>query len=270
MENSNWRIIKDKALDGTENMAIDYAILKAVGSGEQPPTLRFYKWANPTITIGHFQSVESEVHLDAAQKRGIDVIRRITGGGTVFHHLEITYSFVIPINHKKIPRDILQTFNSICSPIIKALIKMGVPAEYQPINDITAAGKKISGNAQVRKNGAILQHGTILLDINKNDIKELLTGKGSNKQHIIDQESGEKIIKEVDYVQRVGSLSDFLGKSIFSSDFRDKIESKIQEEFENQFNEKLKLSQISDNEKEDAKKIEKEFFDNPKWNNKIE
>ena len=269
MSKNGWRMIKESAIFGSENMAKDYAILKAVGKGEQPPTLRFYKWKKPTITIGRFQSPSSEVYLDEAKKRDIDVIRRITGGGTVFHDLEITYSFVIPVKHPLMKKTILDTFGQICEPIINALIELGVPAKYQPINDITANGKKISGNAQVRKHGAILQHGTILLGINLNDIKTLLTGKGSNKLHIIDEISGEKIVKEVNHVTRVGSLVNILGEKVFSDKFRSEIEKKIQIQYEKQFSTTFKVEKISKQEIQESVEIEKSHFNNQQWNFKI-
>lgn len=263
---NKWRVIIDEALPGSQNMAIDYAIVNAVAAGVQPPTLRFYQWNHPSITIGYFQSPEQEVYLDEAKKRDIPVIRRITGGGTVFHHQELTYSFVIPISHPMIKGEILDSFKTVCSPLIKTLKELGIPAEYQPINDITADGKKISGNAQIRKSGVLLQHGTILLDIDKESIGDLLTGKGSDKQHIIDEKTGEKTTKPVNHVTRVGSLIDFLGDDVLTQDFRSHFESKAVKNYSTQFDIQFSSSSISRAELQDAKIIEKDRFNNPEWN----
>lgn len=261
-----WRVLQDLPQSGSRNMAVDYAILKAVSAGEQPPTLRLYRWAQPTITIGYFQSPEKEVYLDEAEKQGVKVIRRITGGGTVFHHLELTYSFIIPAEHPAIKGEVLDSFRTVCNPIIKALNAKGIPAEYQPINDITAGGKKISGNAQIRKEGVLLQHGTILLDIHLESIRSLLTGAGSNKQHIIDQDSGEKVIKEVNHVTRVGSLSDFINDRALSDSFREEIEAEIINSFADAFGVELEAAPLSSMEEESAIYIEEKQFRSEIWN----
>jgi lipoate-protein ligase A len=262
----NWRLLIDEAKPGSINMATDFAILEAVARGEQPPTLRFYKWDKPTITIGYFQSPQEEVYLENAKTQAVNVIRRITGGGTVFHDQELTYSLVIPTSHPLIKGEILDSFKIVCQPLIEALNRLGIPAEYQPINDITAGDKKISGNAQIRKQGVLLQHGTILLNIEKESIATLLTGKGSNKQHIINQETGEKEVKTVNHVTRVGSLKDYLGETVFSDDFRESFEQEAVHFYEKQFNTRLQLKTLSLSEKKRVKTIAKQWFENPDWN----
>ena len=89
---NKWRYIISSNLEGEENMAIDGALLNQIGKGESPPTIRIYTWSPPAITIGYFQKSGIETNEEACQKDGIPVIRRITGGGAVFHDHEITYS----------------------------------------------------------------------------------------------------------------------------------------------------------------------------------
>lgn len=124
--------------------------------------LRIYGWRPPAISIGYFQSMELEVRVDECRNRGIDVIRRLTGGGAVYHEAEVTYSFITNV----FPQDILQSYNWICDPVVKALRKLGFDARFTPLNDIVIGnGVKVSGNAQTRRKNVILQHGTILLDV---------------------------------------------------------------------------------------------------------
>lgn len=159
------------------NMAIDEALMLK----SKVPALRIYGWKPSAVSIGYFQGMGQEVNLKMCRKKGIDVVRRATGGGAVFHEDEITYSFVT----RAFPKDIMASYMLICSAIIKGLSAAGIQAEFSRINDIVVGGKKISGNAQTRKDGALLQHGTLLLDANIEKMfsvlkvpKEKLKGKG--------------------------------------------------------------------------------------------
>jgi lipoate-protein ligase A len=156
-----WRLIVDNAHAANQNMGLDYALLKLC----RIPTLRLYMWNPPAVSIGYFQSMSEEVDIDKCKTQGIDYVRRITGGGAVFHDKEITYSVIIDENNPIIPKDIKKSYESISSAVIFSLKKIGVNASYAPLNDIVVNGKKISGCAQTRKEGRILHHGTLLLDV---------------------------------------------------------------------------------------------------------
>ncbi len=94
MCSQSLRLLETGAADGATNMAIDEAILTAHARGLVPPTLRFYGWNPPCLSVGVFQSVEREIDLAECQRRGIDVVRRATGGRAVLHAAEVTYSLV--------------------------------------------------------------------------------------------------------------------------------------------------------------------------------
>ena len=166
-----WRLISLDIRDGYWNMALDEAILEAVINQKSPNTLRFYKWNPSTISIGRNQSLNDEVDLDVAKQKRFQVVRRITGGGAVFHDTsrEITYSIICPIKFLKRMNasKIIEQFEIIESGIINALFQYGLKPERGIIHcpAIFLEGKKFSGNAQVRKKGHLLQHGTILLEI---------------------------------------------------------------------------------------------------------
>ena len=166
-----WRLIPLDVRNGYWNMALDEAILKAVISGKSPSTLRFFKWDPSTVSIGRNQSLFDEVNLGVAQEKGFNVVRRITGGGAVFHDKfrEITYSLICPIRFLENLNayKVIEQFEIIETGIIAGLTSYGLKPEKGIIHcpAIFLDNKKFSGNAQVRKKGYLLQHGTILLDI---------------------------------------------------------------------------------------------------------
>ncbi|MGV9172481.1 MAG: lipoate--protein ligase family protein [Promethearchaeia archaeon] len=167
-----WRFIELDTNNGYWNMAIDEAILKTTIAKKAPFTLRFYKWNPSTVSIGRNQSLKHEVDMEVAQKKGFNVVRRITGGGAVFHdkEREITYSIVCSTKFLQNlgAYKVLEQFELITSSISKALSLFGLKTDKGVIHcpALFLDGKKFSGNAQVKRQGYILQHGTILLDIN--------------------------------------------------------------------------------------------------------
>ena len=140
-----------------QNMAIDEAVMQAIRDEIAPPTLRLYRWRPSAVSIGTFQGMKEEVDLDYCKKNGIDYIRRITGGGAVYHDYEgeITYSIILPKDHSLAKQDILESYKLLCGGIVEALNIMNIDAEFKPINDIVASGKKISGNAQTRRHSCV-------------------------------------------------------------------------------------------------------------------
>jgi lipoate---protein ligase len=178
------------------NMALDEACCEAVARRDVLPTIRFYRWLPGAVSIGYFQSMESEVDTEKCAEAGIDVIRRRTGGGAVYHDYEgeITYSVIGQL--QLFPRGITESYQQICGWIIDSLGRLGIKAEFKPINDIILApesvgtngesvgGKKISGNAQTRRNGVLLQHGTILYNVN---VKKMFSLLKVSKEKISDK-----------------------------------------------------------------------------------
>jgi lipoate---protein ligase len=172
------RLISSGALPGALNMGADEALLSAVAEGRSPPTLRIYRWSPSCVTIGYFQSMEAEVNLAACRASRVDAVRRLTGGGAVFHDQEITYSLVVPLGHSLAPEDILESYRRVCAGVIAGLRLLGVESSFSPINDIVAGGRKVSGNAQTRRGGCLLQHGTVLLGLDAPRMFSLLKVPG--------------------------------------------------------------------------------------------
>ena len=252
--NEEWRLLITENNSAYTNMAMDRAELISISKGEAPPTVRFFTWKPRAISIGYFQSLREEVNLEACKNLGVDYVRRITGGGAVFHDKELTYSIVIPESHSQIPKNIMESYGRICGAIIKGLKQLGIESSYVPINDIIADGKKISGNAQTRKAKTVLQHGTILLDVDVEEMFSLLI--------VPNEKIKDKLISDVK--QRVTSVKNILKKDI---SFRDIAEA-MKIGFEEEFNIKLNEGALTNEEKKLSNKFEKEFFSTKEWNHR--
>jgi lipoate-protein ligase A len=170
-----FRLIKVHEHDAFMNMALDEAIFEAVRDNQSPPTIRFFKWKPTAISIGYFQGIQNEINLELCKELGIDVVRRMTGGGAVVHENEITYSIIAPESF--FPKDVIQSYNVICNCLVDALKELSIEAQFTPINDVTVNGMKISGSAQTRKSGMLWQHGTLLYKTNPEKIFSLLKGR---------------------------------------------------------------------------------------------
>ena len=192
-----FRMIHFQKFSAFMNMAIDEAIMESIRSGTSLPTIRFYGWSPSAISIGFFQGLLNEVNLDVCQQAGVDVVRRLTGGGAVYHDSEgeVTYSILGPVGI--FPPKILDSYRVICSDVLFALQLLGIQANFEPINDLTVDGKKISGNAQTRRSGVLLQHGTILYKV---DVETMFSLLNVSKEKISDKliSSVKKRVTSVD------------------------------------------------------------------------
>lgn len=177
-----WRLILSKPLSGAENMALDEAILEAVGAGDSAPTLRLYAWDPPCLSLG-FSQTFVDVDKKLLFEQGWDVVRRPTGGRAILHTDELTYSILAPADHPHLQGGVLSSYQYLSTGLIKGLELMGVKTEVQPSHhpseaeklddpvcfvvpsayEITHGGKKLLGSAQTRRKNSILQHGTLPL-----------------------------------------------------------------------------------------------------------
>lgn len=187
---SKIRTLETGYNDAALNMAIDEVMIEYV---QETPVLRIYGWRPAAVSIGYFQSMKEEVDLDKCNQIGVDVVRRLTGGGAVLHESELTYSFIT----KEYPRNIMESYAWICEAVVMSLHRMGFDSSFVPLNDIVIAGKKVSGNAQTRRNGILLQHGTLLLGVDVAKMFSVL--------RVPSEKLRDKIIK--DAKERVTSLT---------------------------------------------------------------
>jgi lipoate-protein ligase A len=174
-----YRFLDTGAQDAALNMAIDEAVLLCHLQGQVPPTLRVFSWTQPSISLGRFQQVEREINLSRCQQQAVALVRRPTGGRAVYHRDEFTYSFVSS-KAWGIPAGVVAAYAYLAQGLIAALDRLGVHAELsegraskQPSAacfasstqaDLTSGGLKLIGSAQVWKEEALLQQGSLPMD----------------------------------------------------------------------------------------------------------
>jgi lipoate-protein ligase A len=165
-------------------MAVDEAILLTVAEGRAPPTLRFFGWVPPCLSLGYAQPV-ADVDGDRLRARGWDLVRRPTGGRAILHTDELTYSVIAPMSEPRVLGGVIESYRQLSAGLLRGLELLGLSVradkEHKPTPnsqvptpnpvcfeassnyEITANGKKLLGSAQVRKRGVVLQHGTLPL-----------------------------------------------------------------------------------------------------------
>jgi len=179
-----WRLLLTGFGNPYMNMGIDESILIHRSRGENAPTIRLYGWSTPTVSIGYFQRLGEELDLDKAMQLGVGYVRRISGGGSVLHESEVTYSLMASDTDPTIPSDVQESIRLICGGIVRGLRELDIDAEFRPVNDVVVGDKKVSGSAQTRKLHAILQHGTVLLDVDHTKALSILKRASRAKKHI--------------------------------------------------------------------------------------
>lgn len=227
------------------NLALEEYVLKNL-DGEY-----FFLWQNePTIVIGKHQNTISEINLDYVEKKGIHVVRRMSGGGAVYHDLgNINFSF---IQEKKDLADF--DFSFFTRPIVDLLGELGIKAEFNSRNDLAIDGKKFSGNAQYIFKKKILHHGTLLFN---SEMEELVNSLKVSKDKI--ESKGLKSIKS-----RVANIKDHIGKDSKIkevSDFKDALFEHMKNRME-EFEEYV----LTENDKKEIEKLKKEKYDKWEWN----
>ncbi len=227
-------LILDGALSGAENMARDELLLGRV-SQDGLPTLRFYRWSPPTLSLGYFQNLEDVADARVLARHGIAWTKRMTGGGAILHDSELTYSLTLPSAHPWLKGTVDDSYKAITQPLLKVLKARGVAANFRgecqsrktpncfagsACADLTIDGKKIFGSAQRRREGATLTHGSLLFEIRHDLWREVFGERvGSGFSSLREAGADTRGIEE-DLVQSYGQALDLSwhkeeGKALF-------------------------------------------------------
>jgi lipoate-protein ligase A len=195
MMTTTWRLVDTGPLPGPENMAIDEALLSCFDPKTSTPVLRLYGWSPPALSLGRFQMAEEVLDLPLCRDLGVPLVRRVTGGGVIFHADELTYSIVCAPRHIPSAATIKESFRVLTGFLLGFYRFLGIEARYaidtdtpdsrlgvrtpfcfagRESYDILAAGLKIGGNAQRRLKEVIFQHGSIPLRQNLSTALKLL------------------------------------------------------------------------------------------------
>lgn len=259
------RLIKLPPMSGFSQMALDHALLLCARKGGFVPVLRFQSWEPPAVSLGRFQDI-AELDLEECAARGIDVVRRPTGGKALLHLDDFTYSVILPPTYP-LPPDLPGCFRRISGGIARALEKMGLHATigeepgsayrkraacFASANaaDLKVNGRKICGSAQLRRKGAVLQHGTIYL-----------RDRSALFHRLLRQGPGE----EVDEALRELSRSHItLEESLGRMPARGELELAFIEGFQEELELEVADSELTPTEQEAWKKMEL-LYRSPEW-----
>lgn len=171
-----WELVHPGAFRPALHLALDEVLTEEVGAGRRKPTLRIWEWDQPAVVIGSFQSLRNEVDLENAAKYGIDVVRRVSGGGAMFMEAGsvVTYSLSAPGELVR-GMSFADSYAYLDDWVLQALRSLGIDATYQPLNDISSPSGKIGGAAQKRLgSGAVLHHVTMSYDIDGDKMVQVL------------------------------------------------------------------------------------------------
>ncbi len=253
-----WRLLNLETHDAFMNMAVDEAVMRARIENIVSNTLRFYCWKPSAVSIGRFQSVENEVQLENCRKHGVDVVRRITGGGAVYHAAqdELTYS-VIAGKEDIGAKDIAEVYARIYAGLTEAIKIFDINADFnegdaKACPNLTVNGRKISGSAQSHKKGIVLQHGTLLLKVNLQEMFTFLRVPWANTCFQIASIAKRKIT----------SISDEVGKEISLPEVNKALAEGLQKALDTKFVQ----GRLTAFERELAEKLCKKKYTVDDWN----
>jgi lipoate-protein ligase A len=172
-----WRLVREESRPGPMQMALDEVAARTAAEGG-PRTVRVYRWEPSTLSLGYRQD-PATVDWAFCTDRTVDVTRRPTGGGGIYHDAVGDISYTIAVPAAEVPGELLACYELLCEPVLSAFERMGVDAAFadeeqpaihqpacylraiNPAHDILAGGRKISGNAQYRQRDAVVQHGSL-------------------------------------------------------------------------------------------------------------
>lgn len=272
-----WRVVNSGINHAAMNMAIDEAIMVAHSLGEVSPTLRFYGWQPAAVSLGYFQREATAIDRSECERLGIDIVRRLTGGRAVLHEAELTYSIVVQEREPFIPPTISASYRFFSKGLLAGLKHLGIHAQmnmprevysqsHEPRHsssssacfdapshyEITYEGRKLVGSAQVRRQGVILQHGSILLAFSPERMAAVLGFHSPEKK--------QRMIEIL--TRRATSLEEIVGRSIGWQEVYDA----MLETFGSAVGVDLKQGCLTEKEVETSKQLAASKYNQSSWN----
>jgi lipoate---protein ligase len=237
-------IDNENITDPRVNLAIEEFALKHLDINE---TYLLFYINEPSIIIGKNQNTVEEINAEYVRDQGIHVVRRLSGGGAVYHDLgNLNFSFIT-----KDDGNSFHDFKKFTDPVVKALKKLGVNAELSGRNDILADGKKISGNAQFSTKGRMFSHGTLLFD---SEIENVVSALNVRMDKI--ESKGIKSIRS-----RVTNIREHLDEDMTMEEFKETLLTYLFEEFDS-----VPIYELTESDWTEIRKISRERYANWDWN----
>ncbi|BFL78472.1 biotin/lipoate A/B protein ligase family protein [Staphylococcus hominis subsp. novobiosepticus] len=263
-----WNFINTGSHDPYYNMAMDEALLNFVSRGEIDPVVRFYTWDPATLSVGYFQRLKKEIDIDKVKEKGFGLVRRQTGGRGVLHDKELTYSVIVPESHPNMPSTITEAYRVISEGLLEGFKLLGFDAYFaiprskeereklkQPRSavcfdapswyELVVEGRKIAGSAQIRQKGVILQHGSLLQDVDVDELFDMFIFKNDRLK--------EKMKKA--FVDKAVAINDISDRHISIEE----MEKAFEEGFKKGLNIEFKPLSLTENQLAEVKVLEEKY-----------
>ncbi|ADC87473.1 lipoate--protein ligase family protein [Staphylococcus lugdunensis] len=269
-----WNFINTGSHDPFYNMAMDEALLNFVASGDIGPVIRFYTWNPATLSVGYFQRLTKEIDIDKVKEKGFGLVRRQTGGRGVLHDKELTYSVIVPESHPNMPSTVTEAYRVISQGLLEGYKELGLDAYFaipkskeereklkQPRSavcfdapswyELVVEGRKIAGSAQTRQKGVILQHGSLLQDVDVDELFDMFIFKNERL----------KSKMKAAFVDKAVALNDIADHYISITD----MEQAFEKGFKQGLGIELKPLTLTDEQLQEVKKLEDKYRSD-EWN----
>lgn len=274
-----WRFIQSGACSPAMNMAIDEAILIAHSEGRVPPTVRFYAWEPATLSIGYFQRAEVEVDLAVLEERGIGFVRRPTGGRAVLHDQELTYSMIVSEDYPGLPQNVTDAYRVLSEGLVIGFRLLGLNAEMVNLGsdedkakyaaassaacfdspswyELVVEGRKAAGSAQMRQKGVVLQHGSILLDMDVDLLFDLLRFKSDRMRERLKNSFADKAV----------AINELRDHAALPKVTRAEVEAAFFQGIQEGMGIRFEEGPLSEEELREAERLAQEKYSDPSWN----
>ena len=263
-----WNFINTGSKNPYYNMAMDEALLNFVSRGEIDPVIRFYTWNPATLSIGYFQRLQKEIDIDKVKEKGYGLVRRQTGGRGVLHDKELTYSVIVPESHPNMPSTVTEAYKIISQGLLEGFKNLGFETYFaiprskeerdklkQPRSsvcfdapswyELVVEGRKIAGSAQTRQKGVILQHCSILQDIDIDDLFDMFKFKNERL----------KAKMKENFVQKAVAINDISNQHITLNE----IENAFEAGFKKGLNIDFKPLELTEKQLEEVQELEDKY-----------
>lgn len=263
-----WNFINTGSKNPYYNMAMDEALLNFVSRGEIDPVIRFYTWNPATLSIGYFQRLQKEIDIDKVKEKGYGLVRRQTGGRGVLHDKELTYSVIVPESHPNMPSTVTEAYKIISQGLLEGFKNLGFETYFaiprskeerdklkQPRSsvcfdapswyELVVEGRKIAGSAQNRQKGVILQHGSILQDIDIDDLFDMFKFKNERL----------KTKMKENFVQKAVAINDISNQHITLNE----MENAFEAGFKKGLNIDFKPLELTEKQLEEVQELEEKY-----------
>ena len=263
-----WNFINTGSHDPYYNMAMDEALLNFVSRGEIDPVVRFYTWNPATLSVGYFQRLKKEIDIDKVKEKGFGLVRRQTGGRGVLHDKELTYSVIVPESHPNMPSTITEAYRVISEGLLEGFKLLGFDAYFaiprskeereklkQPRSavcfdapswyELVVEGRKIAGSAQTRQKSVILQHGSLLQDVDVDELFDMFIFKNDRLK--------EKMKKA--FVDKAVAINDISDRHISIEE----MEKAFEEGFKKGLDIEFKPLSLTENQLAEVKDLEEKY-----------